>query len=81
MGNSGQGQSTTNKILASGLAPTITENDMRKYFKQFDKIIIVVVMYDPETQAPWGFNFIMFDLEDVVDIFVKNSLMSSMGRW
>ena len=52
VGNSGQVQSTTKKILASGLAPTITENDMRKYFKQFDKIIIVVVMYDPETQAP-----------------------------
>ena len=37
--------SRTKKIFIGGLAHTVTENDMRKYFEQFGTITEVIVMY------------------------------------
>ncbi|KAH7300285.1 hypothetical protein KP509_24G054300 [Ceratopteris richardii] len=62
-GNSGR----TTKIFVGGLAPTVTEEDFKKYFSQFGEITDVVVMYDPNTQRPRGFGFITFDSEDAVE--------------
>ncbi|XP_059077168.1 heterogeneous nuclear ribonucleoprotein 1-like [Cryptomeria japonica] len=41
----------TKKIFVGGLAPTVTEDDFRKYFEQFGNITDVVVMYDHTTQT------------------------------
>ena len=35
----------TKKIFIAGLAHTVTENDMRKYFEQFGTITEEIVMY------------------------------------
>eukprot|EP00252_Welwitschia_mirabilis_P024338 TRINITY_DN7182_c0_g1_i1.p1 TRINITY_DN7182_c0_g1~~TRINITY_DN7182_c0_g1_i1.p1 ORF type:complete len:394 (+),score=83.67 TRINITY_DN7182_c0_g1_i1:404-1585(+) len=57
----------TKKIFVGGLAPTVTEDDFRKYFEQFGNITDVVVMYDHTTQRHRGFGFITYDSEDSVD--------------
>ncbi|KAH9331424.1 hypothetical protein KI387_003532, partial [Taxus chinensis] len=63
----------TKKIFVGGLAPTVTEDDFKKYFEQFGNITDVVVMYDHVSQRPRGFGFITFDTEDAVDkVVTKN---------
>ncbi|KAH9329844.1 hypothetical protein KI387_001952 [Taxus chinensis] len=57
----------TKKIFVGGLAPTVTEDDFRKYFEHFGNITDVVVMYDHTTQRHRGFGFITYDSEDAVD--------------
>ncbi|GLJ18371.1 hypothetical protein SUGI_0325170 [Cryptomeria japonica] len=71
--NMGVGGPRTKKIFVGGLAPTVTEDDFRKYFEQFGNITDVVVMYDHVSQRPRGFGFITFDTEDAVDkVVTKN---------
>jgi len=74
------GQSRTKKIFVGGLAPTVTENDMRKFFDRFGKITDAAVMYDPRTQTSRGFGFITFDSEDAVDIVVQNPFYDLNGK-
>eukprot|EP01018_Ginkgo_biloba_P024516 Gb_33485 [translate_table: standard] len=63
----------TKKIFVGGLAPTVTEEDFRRYFEQFGNITDVVVMYDHISQRPRGFGFITFDSEEAVDkVVMKN---------
>ncbi|KAK9151381.1 hypothetical protein Syun_009690 [Stephania yunnanensis] len=57
----------TKKIFVGGLASTVTENDLKRYFDQFGTITDAVVMYDHNTQRPRGFGFITYDSEDAVD--------------
>uniref|UniRef100_A0A0C9QX65 TSA: Wollemia nobilis Ref_Wollemi_Transcript_1826_2202 transcribed RNA sequence n=1 Tax=Wollemia nobilis TaxID=56998 RepID=A0A0C9QX65_9CONI len=63
----------TKKIFVGGLAPTVTEDDFRKYFEQFGSITDVVVMYDHVSQRPRGFGFITFDSEEAVDKVVMKT--------
>lgn len=65
--NSNMAGPRTKKIFVGGLAPTVTEDDFRKYFEQFGNITDVVVMYDHTTQRHRGFGFITYDSEDAVD--------------
>lgn len=74
------GQSRTKKVFVGGLAPTVTENDFRKYFEQFGTIIDVVVMYDPGTQRPRGFGFITYGSEDAVDIVLQKRFHELSGK-
>lgn len=63
----------TKKIFVGGLAPTVTEDEFRRYFEQFGNITDVVVMYDHISQRPRGFGFITYDSEDAVDkVVTKN---------
>lgn len=74
------GQIRTKKMFVGGLAPTVTENDFRKYFEQFGTITDVVVMYDPGSQRPRGFGFITYDSEDAVDIVVQKRFHELNGK-
>ena len=67
----GRSQIRTKKIFVGGLAPTVTEHELRKYFEHFGTITDLVVMYDSSTQRPRGFGFVVYDSEDVVDIIVQ----------
>ena len=67
----GRSQIKTKKIFVGGLAPTVTEHELRKYFEHFGTITDLVVMYDSSTQRPRGFGFVVYDSEDVVDIIVQ----------
>ena len=40
----------TKKIFVGGLAPTVTEDEFKRYFEQFGNITDVVVMYDHISQ-------------------------------
>lgn len=66
--------SRTKKIFIGGLAHTVTENDMRKYFEQFGTITEAIVMYGR------GFGFVTFDSEDVVDIVVQMPIHDLNGK-
>ena len=56
-----------------GLAPTVTEDEFKRYFKQFGNIIDVVVMSDHISKRTKGFGFITFDYEEAVDkVVMKN---------
>ncbi|KAF9625604.1 hypothetical protein IFM89_024377 [Coptis chinensis] len=61
------GPARTKKIFVGGLASTVTESDLKKYFDKFGTITDVVVMYDHNTQRPRGFGFITYDSEDAVE--------------
>uniref|UniRef100_A0A0D6R503 RRM domain-containing protein n=1 Tax=Araucaria cunninghamii TaxID=56994 RepID=A0A0D6R503_ARACU len=61
------------KIFVGGLTATVTEEEFRRYFEQFGKIMDVVVMYDSGTQRPRGFGFITFDSEAAVDAVLQKS--------
>jgi RNA-binding protein Musashi len=80
LGRKPTGQSRTKKMFVGGLAPTVTENDFRKYFEQFGTIIDVIVMYDPGTQRSRGFGFITYDSEDAVDIVVQKRFHELNGK-
>lgn len=73
-------QARTKKIFVGGLAPTVTENDFRKYFEQFGTITDVVVMYDHSTQRPRGFGFITYDSEDAVDKVLQKNFHDLNGK-
>ena len=72
--NGVQNLSRTKKIFIGGLAHTVTENDMRKYFEQFGTITEAIVMYGR------GFGFVTFDSEDVVDILVQMPIHDLNGK-
>ncbi|KAL3643319.1 hypothetical protein CASFOL_014134 [Castilleja foliolosa] len=66
-GSPSPGPIRTKKIFVGGLASTVTEADLKKYFDQFGTISDVVVMYDHNTQRPRGFGFITYNSEEAVD--------------
>ena len=71
----------TKKIFVGQLAPTFTENDMRKYFEQFGTVTEAIVKFDTITQTPpRGFGFITFDSEDVVDVVVQMPIHDINGK-
>ena len=69
--NVGSGPRTKN-IFVGGLAPTVTEDEFKRYFKQFGNIIDVVVMSDHISKRTRGFGFITFDFEEAVDKVLMN---------
>ena len=55
------------------LAPTVTEDEFKRYFELFGNITDVVVMYDHISRRPSGFGFITFDSEKAMDkVVMKN---------
>ena len=73
-------QIRTKKIFVGGLAPTVTEHELRKYFEHYGTITDLVVMYDSSTQRPRGFGFVVYDSEDVVDRVVQRRFHQLNGK-
>ncbi|XP_059639658.1 heterogeneous nuclear ribonucleoprotein 1-like [Cornus florida] len=61
------------KIFVGGLPPTLTKEDLRRFFQRFGTIIDVVVIHNKETNKPRGFGFIVFDSEEAVNNVLKKS--------
>lgn len=55
--------SDSKKIFVGGLAPTVTEQDFRRYFQEFGRTTDAVVMMDRDTQRSRGFGFVTFEEE------------------
>jgi RNA-binding protein Musashi len=53
---------------------------MRNYFQQFGTVTDAFVMYDPRTQSPRGFGFIVYDSENAVDFVVQNPFHQLNGK-
>uniref|UniRef100_A0A2P2LE34 Uncharacterized protein MANES_18G049700 n=1 Tax=Rhizophora mucronata TaxID=61149 RepID=A0A2P2LE34_RHIMU len=70
----------TKKIFVGGLSANLTEEQFKKYFEKFGKIIDVVVMQDSSTNRPRGFGFVTFDSEESVDKVMLNTFYELDGR-
>ncbi|KAK0599419.1 hypothetical protein LWI29_005132 [Acer saccharum] len=79
-GSEGGGNFKTKKIFVGGLPTTLTEDGFRQYFESYGHVTDVVVMYDQNTQRPWGFGFITFDSEDAVDRVLHKTFHELMGK-
>ncbi|TYZ66531.1 hypothetical protein PybrP1_006383, partial [[Pythium] brassicae (nom. inval.)] len=54
------------KIFVGGLAPSVTEQDFRRYFEEYGRTTDAVVMFDRDTQRSRGFGFVTFEEEGAV---------------
>jgi len=51
------------KIFVGGLAPSVTEEEFKKYFSNFGTVTDAVVMIDRKTSRSRGFGFITFEMK------------------
>jgi RNA recognition motif-containing protein len=51
------------KVFVGGLAPTVTETELREYFEAYGPVKEAIVMYDRQTNRSRGFGFVTFDNE------------------
>lgn len=62
----------TGKIFVGGLKPEMTEDEIRKFFNNFGKVIDIEVPFDKQRNQRRGFCFITFEQEHVVNELLKN---------
>lgn len=55
------------KIFVGGLPSVVTDEDLKKYFERFGKVIETELLRDRETNRLRGFAFITFEDEDAAD--------------
>ncbi|KAI3460980.1 hypothetical protein Pfo_017643 [Paulownia fortunei] len=70
----------TKKIFVGGLPSTLTEEEFREYFQDYDNVTDVVIMYDQNTGRPRGFGFITFTTEDAVDRVLQKTFHELNGK-
>lgn len=68
------------KIFAGGLARTVTEDDLQKYFEQFGSITNVVIIRNQVTQRSRGFGYITFNSEDAVQSAIREPFHELNGK-
>lgn len=74
----GQAQMRTKKIFVGGLAPTVDEEALRKYFEQSGPVEDAIVMYDHDNKRPRGFGFVNFHSEESVDKVLNGGVMQTL---
>ncbi|RLN60303.1 hypothetical protein BBJ28_00018909, partial [Nothophytophthora sp. Chile5] len=72
-GGGGGGYTEQKKIFVGGLAPTVMEQDFRRYFGDYGTITDAVVMIDRDTQRSRGFGFVTFEDESSVAEVISKS--------
>lgn len=69
----------TKKIFVGGIQTSITEDEFKKYFSKFGKVVDHQIMQDHSTGRSRGFGFVTFDSEQVVEEILSHSNMYELG--
>ncbi|KAF2835112.1 RNA-binding domain-containing protein [Patellaria atrata CBS 101060] len=67
-------QERTSKIFVGGVSQEATEDDFKKFFQQFGRVIDATLMMDKDTNRPRGFGFVTFDGDAAVDATLAQPL-------
>ncbi|KAL9078866.1 MAG: hypothetical protein Q9157_002202 [Trypethelium eluteriae] len=60
-------QERTSKIFVGGVSQETTEQEFKRFFMQFGRVLDATLMMDKDTGRPRGFGFVTFDSEAAVD--------------
>ncbi|XP_068694311.1 RNA-binding protein Musashi homolog 2-like isoform X2 [Montipora capricornis] len=69
-----------NKIFVGGLGGNATEEELRRFFSVFGKVVHVKLMYDKETSRMRGFGFVTFDSSEAVEEAVRTRYHDFNGK-
>uniref|UniRef100_K3WL69 RRM domain-containing protein n=1 Tax=Globisporangium ultimum (strain ATCC 200006 / CBS 805.95 / DAOM BR144) TaxID=431595 RepID=K3WL69_GLOUD len=61
----------TKKIFVGGLHYETKDADFKKYFAQYGKVVSAEVMFNRETNKSRGFGFVIFEVENSVDLVLQ----------
>lgn len=67
-------QERTAKIFVGGVSQEATEEEFKRFFMQFGRVIDATLMMDKDTGRPRGFGFVTFDGEAAVDATLAQPL-------
>ena len=67
-------QEKTSKIFVGGVSQEATEQDFKRYFMQFGRVLDATLMMDKDTGRPRGFGFVTFDSEAAVEATLSQPL-------
>ncbi|KAF5961136.1 hypothetical protein HYC85_002345 [Camellia sinensis] len=73
-------QLSNKKIFVGGLPPSLTGEELKKYFEKFGAITDGVVICDKESNRSRGFGFVTFDSENVVNNILQNNFYELNGK-
>ncbi|XP_074624445.1 RNA-binding protein Musashi homolog Rbp6-like [Acropora palmata] len=69
-----------NKIFVGGLGGNTTEEELKRFFSVFGKVVHVKLMYDKETSRMRGFGFVTFDSSEAVEEAVRTRYHDFNGK-
>ncbi|KMU83414.1 DAZ-associated protein 1 [Coccidioides immitis H538.4] len=67
-------QERTSKIFVGGVSQDANEQDFKKFFMQFGRVVDATLMIDKDTGRPRGFGFVTFDSEAAVEACLSQPL-------
>jgi len=73
-------QEKTSKIFVGGVSQEATEEDFKKFFTQFGRVVDATLMMDKDTGRPRGFGFVTFDGEAAVDRCLEHHPLEILGK-
>ncbi|GMP57018.1 hypothetical protein CsSME_00021277 [Camellia sinensis var. sinensis] len=68
----------TKKIFVGGIPTSVTEDEFKNFFSKYGKVVEHEIIRDHVTKRSWGFGFVVFDNEQVVDTILANGNMIDM---
>ncbi|GFG29942.1 hypothetical protein Cfor_10544, partial [Coptotermes formosanus] len=68
------------KIFVGGLAPELSDDDIKNFFAQYGTIVEVEMPFDKTKNQRKGFCFITFESEQVVQELLKSPKQSINGK-
>ncbi|XVF21176.1 hypothetical protein REPUB_Repub12eG0068100 [Reevesia pubescens] len=77
-GSSQSNDFKTKKIFIGGIPTSVTEDEFKNFFSKYGKVVEHEIIRDHATKRSWGFGFIVFDNEKVVDNMLANGNMIDM---
>jgi len=67
------------KVFVGGLNSEISDDDIRKHFSQFGKIIDIEMPFDKHKNQRKGFCFVVYEAMDTVKAVLKNSTKTTIN--
>lgn len=70
----------TKKLFVGGVAPTTTDDLLKRYFEKYGKVVEALLMTDRDTGRPRGFGFVTFESEDAADAACEQKFHEIDGK-
>ncbi|KAJ6832331.1 heterogeneous nuclear ribonucleoprotein 1-like [Iris pallida] len=65
----------TKKIFVGGVPTTVTDDELKRFFSKYGKVVEHQIVRDHSTNRSRGFGFVIFDSEEVVDDLLSKGNM------